>query len=136
MSPEPHPLNRDFVWTAPRGPFRRITEQQARDFDEQGFCVVEDALSPELVRAVIAEIDVAIFAFDSAQRLALVNKYGERLLGQAGDTLVGLMDGAYPRGTEVFLGQQIVLDGIEDHVEADNVPEFFVGKLLQCLHDH
>ena len=36
-----------------------------------------------LLRAVMAEIDVAIFAFDSAQRLALVNRYGERLLGRA-----------------------------------------------------
>jgi two-component system, NtrC family, nitrogen regulation sensor histidine kinase NtrY len=42
-----------------------------------------------LLRAVMAEIDVAIFAFDSGQRLALVNKYGERLLGQPGDSLVG-----------------------------------------------
>jgi phytanoyl-CoA hydroxylase len=57
MIPELHPLNRDFQWSAPRGPFRRITAQQARDFDEQGFCVVEDALAPEGVRAVTAEID-------------------------------------------------------------------------------
>ena len=34
-----------------------------------------------LLRAVMAEIDVAIFAFDAQQRLALVNRYGERLLG-------------------------------------------------------
>lgn len=57
MMPETHPLNRDFVWTAPRGPFRRIDAAQARDFDERGFCIVEDALTPELVRAITAEID-------------------------------------------------------------------------------
>jgi hypothetical protein len=50
----------------------------------------------------MAEIDVTIFAFDSAQRLALVNKYGERLLGQPGDRLLG-------RGADK-LGLQPVLD--------------------------
>jgi nitrogen fixation/metabolism regulation signal transduction histidine kinase len=42
-----------------------------------------------LLRAVMAEIDVAIFAFDSEQRLVLVNRYGERLLGREGADLVG-----------------------------------------------
>ena len=37
----------------------------------------------------MAEIDVAIFAFDSAQRLALVNRYGERLLGRESADLAG-----------------------------------------------
>jgi nitrogen fixation/metabolism regulation signal transduction histidine kinase len=42
-----------------------------------------------LLRAVMAEIDVAIFAFDHEQRLVLVNRFGERLLGRSGDGLVG-----------------------------------------------
>src|SRR3954467_1365174 len=42
-----------------------------------------------LLRAVMAEIDVAIFAFDGAQRLVLVNGFGERLLAQPGDLLAG-----------------------------------------------
>ena len=42
-----------------------------------------------LLRAVMAEIDVAIFAFDSDRRLVLVNRFGERLLGRAGSELVG-----------------------------------------------
>src|SRR5262245_193319 len=42
-----------------------------------------------LLRAVMAEIDVAIFAFDGAQRLVLVNRSGERLLGRAADGLLG-----------------------------------------------
>jgi two-component system nitrogen regulation sensor histidine kinase NtrY len=41
-----------------------------------------------LLRAVMAEIDVAIFAFDGQQRLVLANRYGERLLARdAGDLL-------------------------------------------------
>jgi nitrogen fixation/metabolism regulation signal transduction histidine kinase len=39
-----------------------------------------------LVRAVIAEVDAAIFAFDSESRLELINRAGERL---AGDALLG-----------------------------------------------
>ena len=35
-----------------------------------------------LLRSVMAEIDVAIFAFDESHRLVLVNRYGERLLGR------------------------------------------------------
>jgi nitrogen fixation/metabolism regulation signal transduction histidine kinase len=42
-----------------------------------------------LLRAVMAEIDVAIFAFDSDKRLVLVNRYGERLLGREGGGLIG-----------------------------------------------
>ena len=42
-----------------------------------------------LLRAVMAEIDVAIFAFDSGQRLVLANRYGERLLGRRSADLAG-----------------------------------------------
>src|SRR4051812_27882549 len=42
-----------------------------------------------LLRAVMAEIDVAIFAFDGSQRLVLVNGYGERLLAQPAPELTG-----------------------------------------------
>ena len=62
-----------------------------------------------LLRAVMEEIDVAIFAFDSGQLLALANRYGARLLGRASEDLLGLSAGE--------LGLQAVLDGgsgIED----------------------
>ena len=42
-----------------------------------------------LLRAVMAEIDVAIFAFDDHQRLVLVNGFGERLLAQRAGALTG-----------------------------------------------
>ena len=54
---EPDPLSSDFSWRSPRGPFRRITPEQARAFDEQGFFVLEDALDPDTVARVRAEID-------------------------------------------------------------------------------
>ena len=42
-----------------------------------------------LLRAVMAEIDVAIFAFDNEQRLVLINRFAERLLGRASEYLLG-----------------------------------------------
>jgi two-component system nitrogen regulation sensor histidine kinase NtrY len=42
-----------------------------------------------LLRTVMAEIDVAVFAFDGEQRLRLVNRAGERLLAQPVERLLG-----------------------------------------------
>jgi two-component system nitrogen regulation sensor histidine kinase NtrY len=42
-----------------------------------------------LLRTVMAKIDVAIFAFDMDERLRLVNRAGERLLGQPIERLLG-----------------------------------------------
>ncbi|MBA3522152.1 MAG: PAS domain-containing sensor histidine kinase [Gemmatimonadales bacterium] len=42
-----------------------------------------------LLRRVIEEIDVAVFAFDGGHRLRLVNRGGERLLGQPSERLLG-----------------------------------------------
>ncbi len=42
-----------------------------------------------LLSSVMSEIDVAVFAFDSEQRLRLVNRAGERLLAQSRERLVG-----------------------------------------------
>ncbi|MDX6613978.1 MAG: two-component system, NtrC family, nitrogen regulation sensor histidine kinase NtrY [Blastocatellia bacterium] len=42
-----------------------------------------------LVRAVITEIDAAVFAFDGEDRLQLVNRAGERLLAQTSERLLG-----------------------------------------------
>jgi ectoine hydroxylase-related dioxygenase (phytanoyl-CoA dioxygenase family) len=52
-----HPLNRGFEWTPIVGPFRRITEAQARSFNEKGFFALADAIDHETVGRVIAEID-------------------------------------------------------------------------------
>lgn len=42
-----------------------------------------------LLRTVMAEIDVAVFAFDGNQRLRLVNRAGEKLLAQPSARLLG-----------------------------------------------
>jgi two-component system, NtrC family, nitrogen regulation sensor histidine kinase NtrY len=43
-----------------------------------------------LLRRVMEEIDVAVFAFDGRHRLRLVNRGGERLLGRPAERLLGL----------------------------------------------
>ncbi|MCA1635946.1 MAG: PAS domain-containing protein [Acidobacteria bacterium] len=42
-----------------------------------------------LLRAVMAEIDVAVFAFDPTERLRLVNRAGERLLARHAERITG-----------------------------------------------
>jgi nitrogen fixation/metabolism regulation signal transduction histidine kinase len=42
-----------------------------------------------LLKTVMAEIDVAVFAFDSDQRLRLVNRAGEKLLAQPTERVIG-----------------------------------------------
>jgi nitrogen fixation/metabolism regulation signal transduction histidine kinase len=64
-----------------------------------------------LLRTVMVEIDVAVFTFDGAQTLRLVNRAGERLLGQPADQILGrraddlglrgCLEGAAPRIEDV-----------------------------------
>lgn len=56
-----------------------------------------------LLRTVMEEIDVAVFTFDSDERLKLINRAGERLLGRPGERSVDLS------ATE--LGLAVCLDG-------------------------
>ncbi len=42
-----------------------------------------------LLRTVMAEIEVAVFAFDDERRLALVNRAGERLMAEPSERLLG-----------------------------------------------
>jgi PAS domain S-box-containing protein len=70
-----------------------------------------------LLRRVIAEVDVAIFTFDEVQRLRLVNRAGERFLGQgatralgrtAGDLgLAPCLEGEVPRTVELPFGGRL-----------------------------
>jgi nitrogen fixation/metabolism regulation signal transduction histidine kinase len=69
-----------------------------------------------LLQRVMAEIDVAVFAFDDAGALRVVNASGERLLGQPSERLLGrraeelglgaCLQGDAPRVVELALGAQ------------------------------
>lgn len=67
-----------------------------------------------LLRKVMEEIDVAIFAFDSANRLRLVNRAGERLLAQPAARLLG--------GTAAELGLIPCLGGGPEPLAAGHEP--------------
>ena len=57
MTPKLHPLNLDFRWKPRGGPYRRISSEQARQWSEQGFFVLEDAVEPSTLERLIVEID-------------------------------------------------------------------------------
>ena len=52
-----HPWNEGFEWVDRQGPFKRVTDEQARQFDEQGFFVLNDVVPADLLDAVREETD-------------------------------------------------------------------------------
>lgn len=54
---QPHPQNRSFAWKAHTGPYRRVSEAQARSFDENGYFVLQNAFDAATIARAIAEID-------------------------------------------------------------------------------
>ncbi len=83
----------------------------ARTLREQRLGALEAAA---LLEKVMEEIDVAVFAFDEAHTLRLVNRAGERLLAEPAARLLGrpaaetglapLLDGPSPRLVDAALG--------------------------------
>jgi two-component system, NtrC family, nitrogen regulation sensor histidine kinase NtrY len=67
-----------------------------------------------LLHRVMEEVDVSVFAFDDHGRLRLVNRAGERLLGENADHLLGRAAGA--------LGLQELLEGVEVRTTAKTFP--------------
>lgn len=61
-----HPWNRDFDWTPPPGPFRRLTDSEAAGFDTDGYAVLRGALPGALVDAARGVIDDLV-ATDEAE---------------------------------------------------------------------
>ncbi len=57
MKPRLHSQNQGFRWETPLGPFRRLTTDQARQWSEQGFFVLEDAIDRPTLERLISEID-------------------------------------------------------------------------------
>ncbi len=73
----------------PRGALGEVILQvnaMAQTLREQRLSAME---ATTLLRKVMAEIDVAVFAFDGTRRLRLVNRAGERLLAQHAERMTG-----------------------------------------------
>jgi phytanoyl-CoA hydroxylase len=77
---ELHSWNRDFAWDDHRGPFRALTADQVRRFDEDGFVVVEGVLSADELTRTLAEIDPVERAVEDD----LVAKGGRQAIAEAG----------------------------------------------------
>ncbi len=71
-----HPWNLDFTWQDHVPPFRRVTTEQARQFDERGFFVMEDVFDRELVARVREEID----AYEAELEQLLRRQDNDRIL--------------------------------------------------------
>lgn len=52
-----HELNRGFAWEDRDGPFRLITQEQADQYNRDGFLVIQDAFDAETIRLLTEEID-------------------------------------------------------------------------------
>lgn len=52
-----HPRNQGFAWRAAAPPFRRITPEQARAWNEEGAFLLEGAFAPEEIAEALAAID-------------------------------------------------------------------------------
>ena len=57
MNLRAHPLNRSFEWVDRTGPFRRLSEEQVKAYDELGFVILEDVIEASTVEQLKAEID-------------------------------------------------------------------------------
>lgn len=71
-----HPWNTDFVWIDASGPFRTLSTEQVRHFDDAGFVVLDEVLDAGTVAAVCRETDY----FDAESDAALRRAEGERVL--------------------------------------------------------
>jgi ectoine hydroxylase-related dioxygenase (phytanoyl-CoA dioxygenase family) len=72
--PTAHELNTSFAWADHAGPFRAVSREQARHYDERGYFVLEEALDLAEVEAIRAAID----PFEARQEEALRGMDGGR----------------------------------------------------------
>ena len=63
-----HDLNTDFAWTPTRGPYRLLTPDLARQYDEAGYFRLPDAFTADEIRAVRDAIDPLEQAYEAALR--------------------------------------------------------------------
>jgi ectoine hydroxylase-related dioxygenase (phytanoyl-CoA dioxygenase family) len=63
-----HDQNKDFAWKPTRGPYRRLTDAQARQYDEAGYFLLESAFTADEMAEVRAAIDPLEAAYEEALR--------------------------------------------------------------------
>jgi ectoine hydroxylase-related dioxygenase (phytanoyl-CoA dioxygenase family) len=71
-----HPLNTAFEWVSSQPPYRRLTPQQAEQFDRDGYVVIDDLIDPATLATVISETD----RFEAEVDAFLKTQPGERMM--------------------------------------------------------
>ena len=71
-----HPWNVEFTWCDRAGPFRRLSDDQVRKFDIDGFVVLADVLNASEVAEAVAELD----RLEAATEAALAQVEGGRVM--------------------------------------------------------
>ncbi len=54
---KPHPLNREFSWVSPPGPFRALSTEQASHYNREGYLLLADAFDHTELASLLAIID-------------------------------------------------------------------------------
>jgi ectoine hydroxylase-related dioxygenase (phytanoyl-CoA dioxygenase family) len=54
---ERHPWNQRFEWWTPTGPHRALSDAQAKQFNDEGYVVLEDVLDLDVIDELRAELD-------------------------------------------------------------------------------
>ncbi len=57
MTLRSHPWNTDFEWADRTGPFRLLEPEQVKQFDTDGYFVIDDLVEPDLLASVRQEVD-------------------------------------------------------------------------------
>jgi len=76
-----HPLNAEFEWTEHRGPFRLLTERQAKQFDDQGYIILRDVIPQTSLQELTNEIDPLT---EESERFLEGQPNGEFMIAKAG----------------------------------------------------
>ena len=79
QAPEPHPRNRDFTWRPSQAPYTLLTAEQAAQYDEAGYFLLEGAFTAAEMDAV-AE---AIAPFEAAAEQQLRDAGGQIAISKA-----------------------------------------------------
>lgn len=121
MQPEPesparHPWNVDFEWSDHVGPYRRLTPEQVRHFDDTGYLVLESAFSDD----DLAELIEAIDALEATTDQFLARLENERFtIAERGAITFTLFPVLHSAAAREFAAHELFADLCHDLVGPD-----------------
>jgi len=111
-----HPWNTSFDWRDREGPFRRVTDDQATQFNRDGYVVIDDLIDDETRRAVTKEID----GFEEKVEAFLKTQPDERMMiAEAGALTVTLHVASRSEVLRELVSSPVMTDLCHDLVGPD-----------------